>query len=227
MWMMLASLIAAAASAAANKRAGDKEEAQRKKMLQLETERQDALGEKALDLNTETQDQFSRANQDASLADAFASRNKAMQAAAPRQEAYIGSTSKGPEVISDEISRLVGKAAERTGGQGEALARMRSLDDVGLENDLKLLDTSRELSGMQLASQRSSDILPYELDASRQAGQRYRSLADLFRMGGMGMSAFGSAGAGGGAGEVRNPYYRYQTPVSGAGSPPPRLPAPM
>lgn len=200
MWAAIISLIMQAAAAYSQNRAQKAVIAERNRRMQNESERQEQYGKQATQLNEETQDKFKRENQEQSLADAFQSRAQSLRKSTD-DGSYVGSSAGSqPSVVSDEISRMVANAAKFSGKQNDALARFGSYGQVGMDNQIGLLETSRDLGGIQESSRRSSDILPLELAAAVRAGDRWRQISDLMRMGSQAMSMSGMTGGGGAGG---------------------------
>lgn len=193
---LIVALAATAASAYAQNRAQKKVEAQRNKYQRQENARQEEFGKKAADINTATQDSFQRANQEQTLADAFAQRDKVMQEQAARPVSRFAApvASNAPAVVGSEFARQVGKAAADARQQGTALARLRSFNDLGADNALNLMRASQDLGGVQRSSQISSDIFAREMQAAEQAGAKWRQISDLARMAGSFAGLYGMTG---------------------------------
>ncbi len=175
-----------------NKEAVEKDAAARDAVMRAEGERQRKFQEQAGAETDATLTKFDRGAQENGTAQAEQRRMAGVDAATAKIEANAVPTGgSAPQVVQSDMARKIAEAVGRGRGIVRSQAKLQAYGDNQLNNGVSLNRAGQGIDMISNASRASSGIVPYELDAAGHAGDKYRTIADLFRMGGNVAGAYG------------------------------------
>lgn len=147
--------------------------------LQQERQRQHALqgqADTALDANLQT---FSRPVQDARQQATQARYEEALKPGGATGDYVASASAAAPTEVKTEVARNLTDALARGRDYAKRLAKVQSYGGAGLDNSIALGRSGEQLSQIGRNAQGSLDVLPFELDAAKNAGARWNMGSDI------------------------------------------------
>lgn len=197
--LLLAGVTLTGGSMLANKSAAGEVQKARDNVLAEETARQNAYDRRADAINDTSRNRYNdftgqQSDKSSELSSYF------KKQAAPVSEDANTAASASPDsgnLVVRETKKQLGKTADYTNQQNEALSNLRSFGDLlgGISRD----QAADAANVQQLGSfkQGMSRILPYRLEDANSAGRGLKLFGDLLGVGGTALTMGGAAGLGG------------------------------
>ncbi len=139
---------------------------------------------------------FDRTKQEGGQAQKVAARAAASQSNVTEQDTFAPTKRSAPEVVSSAIADVVTSAAKSGKEFGGRLAGVSGFGDQQFENRIGLNRSGQDIGKFADFARGSGAVVPMELAAANQKGGGLRTIADLFKAGGMLATLSGVMGAG-------------------------------